>query len=211
MLAENNLEQVQRLQLLTETIMGVLSERQHQKTFEFVNVYLLLQEARELFAAEADLKGCEILKPKPIGDDRFPVIEMSRFDLGIAIKNIVHNAVKYSFHPAKGADKKRYVNIWGIWNSRNHQIYKINIQNYGVGISQEEIDKRLIFKAYYRGDKANDRRRTGAGFGLAHARQVIEDMHNGKIEVTSIPSDVGEGYQTTFTIYLPVIHTTQNK
>lgn len=206
LLATNNLEQVQRLQLLTETIMGVLSENKSKRTYEFVDLSVLLEDARELFMVEAAQKGCDILKPKAIGTEVFPEIEMSRFDLGIALKNIIHNAVKYSFHAARPNEKHRYVNIWGLWADSSHQVYKINIQNYGVGISPEEIEKRLIFYAYYRGEKANDRRRTGAGFGLAYARQVIEDMHNGKIEVSSIPSETGEGYLTTFTVYLPALH-----
>src|SRR5687768_2554172 len=124
----------------------------------------------------------------------------------------MHNAVKYSFRPVKGSSRNRFINVWGIWPTGSRQVYKINIQNYGVEISQEEIEKRLIFEPYYRGKKAGDRRRTGAGFGLSYARQVVEDMHHGRIDVSSVPAgekrpdSAGEAYITTFTISLPVIH-----
>lgn len=216
-LADNNIEQVLKLQLMTETIMGALpgvsDDREGAEiVFEFVNIGELLHEARKLFSAEAAFKGNDILEPKSIGSSAFPDIEMSRFHLGIAIKNIVHNSVKYSYRPSKGMDKNRFINIWGIWADSTHQVYKINIQNYGVGISQEEIEKRLIFEPYYRGKKASDRRRTGAGFGLAHARQVIEDLHRGKIMVTSLPTGneyaqkEDQPHVTTFTVFLPVFH-----
>ncbi len=218
-LAENIIEQVMRLQLFTETIMGCVPGISEEKDgasidFEYVNIGAILHDARNMFKAEAEFKGCDILEPKPIGDPQFPLIEMSPFHLGIAIKNIIHNAVKYSYRPVKGGTKNRFINIWGIWPSGTRQIYKINIQNYGVGISKEEIDKRLIFEPFYRGKKAGDRRRTGAGFGLAYARQVIEEVHHGKIDVTSVPSEdnpdgtPNEAHTTTFTICLPVVHNT---
>lgn len=221
-IAGSIIEKVMRLQLLTETIMqavpGVSEDRDGPPVvFELVNINDVLYEARKLFVAEAEFKGCDILEPKHIGDDQFPLIEMSRFHLGIALKNIVHNAVKYSYRPVKGSDKNRFINIWGIWAASSHQFYKLSIQNYGVGISQEEIDKRLIFEPFYRGKKAGDRHRTGAGFGLSYAREIIEEMHNGKISVTSVPaSENAEGkpdgaYITTFIITLPVLQVPKEK
>ena len=221
-LAENIIEQVMRLQLFTETIMGAVPGAYNESDgvpieFEYIPIEKLLSEACKMFKSEAKFKGCEILDPTHIGDDNFPVIEMSRFHLEIAIKNLVHNAVKYSYRPSKSGDKKRFIKIWGIWPVGNHQSYKISIQNFGVGISQQEIDKRLIFEPFYRGKKAGDRRRTGAGFGLSYSRQIIEEMHRGKITVTSVPAgDNPEGkpdepYLTTFTITLPVIQTTLRK
>lgn len=205
-MAKNNLAQAQRLQMMTETIMGVLVNPSSSRSFEFSNLYNVIEEARELFLVEASSKGCDILEPKAIGNEKkFPEIEMSRFEFSIAIKNILHNAVKYSFKSSRFSEKRRFINIWGIWVNNERNFYSVNIQNYGVGISAEEINKRLIFNKFYRGEKANDRRRTGAGFGLAYSRQIIEDVHHGRIEVTSIPSEYGEGYQTTFKITVPVI------
>ena len=97
----------------------------------------------------------------------------------------------------------RYIRIIGRWADADHQSYNVSIENYGVGIPQEEIDNGAIFAPYYRGVKASDRRRTGAGLGLAHARQIIEDLHNGAITVTS-KYVAGEAYLTTFTVTVPV-------
>jgi signal transduction histidine kinase len=201
-LSRHNLEQVQRLHMQSETIMLVLSERAAQRQFSMHSIYRPLREARELFKSEAEFKGCRILRPRPIGGP-FPDIEMLLLDLGIAIKNIIHNAVKYSFRPPPEQPTSRSVSIVGRWADQAHTQYTVAVQNYGVGISEEEITRRLIFEPYYRGEKAADRRRTGAGFGLAHARQVIEDLHHGQITVESKHVG-GSAYLTTFYITLPL-------
>ncbi len=182
--------------------MAVLSEQTPAREFSVHSIYRPLKAACEMFKSEAAAKGCDILEPEPIRS-RFPEIEMSLFDLTLAFKNIMHNAVKYSFRPPQGRDSNRYVRITGRWADKERQTYNISIENFGVGISEEEIEGRLIFQPYYRGEKASDRRRTGAGFGLAHARQIIEGLHHGSIEVTSEPMG-RDAYLTTFTVKLPI-------
>ncbi|HZY43637.1 MAG TPA: GAF domain-containing protein, partial [Anaerolineae bacterium] len=201
-LAGHTLEQVQKLHLLTETIMTVLSGQAPERALTIHSLYRPLKEACQMFESEAAAKGCDILDPRAIGS-RFPDIEMSLFDLTIAFKNLIHNAIKYSFKPPQKYAGQRYVRITGQWADPDRQAYAINIENYGVGIPPEEIDSRLIFRPYYRGAKASDRRRTGAGLGLAQVRQIIEEMHHGSIGVTSKPV-VGEAHLTTFTVTLPV-------
>ncbi len=201
-LASHTLRQVQQLHLLTETIMTVLSERTPTRLFSIHNLYRPLKDACKMFEREAAAKGCDILEPKPIGS-RFPDIEMSLFDLTLAFKNLVHNAVKYSFRPPRQLEGSRYIRIIGRWTDVEHHCYSVSIENYGVGIPQDEIDSGAIFLPYYRGAKASDRRRTGAGLGLAHVRQIVEDLHHGSIHVTSKPV-AGEAHLTTFTVILPV-------
>ena len=200
-IANHNMGQVLRLHLQTSTIMSVLSETIPERKFSSHSIYRPLKEACELFEMEAAHKRCDIYGPRTLAGN-FPTIEMSLFDLTIAFKNIIHNAIKYSFRPPAGFDKQRYIKVLGSWDN-DKQYYLVSVQNYGVGITQEEIDKRLIFQSFYRGLKSSDRRRTGAGFGLTHARQVIEDMHNGKIFVKSEPQG-GEAYLTTFTVRMPI-------
>ena len=202
-LSNHNLNQVLRLHLQTETIMAVLTEQTPSREFSVHSIYRPLKAASQMFESEAAAKGCNILDPQPI-NSHFPNIEMSLFDLGLAVKNLIHNAVKYSFEaPYNRKDTRRYVKIIGRWADNEQLYYSISIQNYGVGISPEEIEQRLIFQPYYRGKKASDRRRTGAGLGLAHARQIIEDLHHGTIEVTSKHLS-RKAYLTTFVVTLPI-------
>lgn len=202
-MAEHTLGQVLRLHLQTSTIMAVLSEASPERKFSLHSIYRPLKEASELFKMEATYKGCDIVGPYTSNNESFPVIEMSLFDLTIAFKNIVHNAIKYSFRPHRNSRTKRYIRIWGEIDSSDGAYYLVNIQNYGVGITKQEIVEGLIFRHFYRGVKSSDRRRTGAGFGLAHAKQIIEKMHHGKILVSS-DHQGGDAYLTTFTIKLPI-------
>lgn len=201
-IARHSMEQVLRLHMQTRTILAVLTEKNIRPTFAEHSIYRPLKEACEMFESEASQKGCDISGPKPIGEG-FPKIEMSLADLTIAFKNLIHNAIKYSFSPPARFETHRYVKIWGQWDN-DRRYYNISIQNYGVGIENDEIKKGLIFKPYYRGVRASDRHRTGAGFGLAYARQVIEDLHQGSISVTSVPQQAANAFLTTFVVRLPV-------
>ncbi len=200
-IAKHNLEQVLRLHMQTSTIMSVLSEQNFLRQFKEHSIFRPLKEACELFESEAAQNGCDILGPRA-REGGFPRIEMSLFDLTIAFKNIVHNAVKYSFRPPPNLAIHRTIKVWGEWDKEKKN-YLIFIQNYGVGISREEIEKRLIFEPFYRGEQSSVRKRTGSGFGLAHARQIIEDLHHGRIDVESMPQG-GDAYLTTFSIALPI-------
>ena len=68
---------------------------------------------------------------------------------------------------------------------------KISIQDTGVGMSAEEIDK--IFDPYYSTSDG------GIGLGLAITHTIVS-KHNGDILVSS-----SEGVGTTFTIFLPAV------
>lgn len=203
-IAKHNLEQVLRLHMQTSTIMSVLSDENPARQFSEHSIYRPLKEACELFETEATQKGCDILGPRARGGN-FPKIEMSLFDLTIALKNIVHNAVKYSFKPPKNLDIHRTIKVWGQYDKEKHGYYAVFIQNYGVEITQSEIESRSIFMPFVRGEKASDKRRIGAGFGLAHAKMIIEDLHNGIIDVSSVHQG-GEAFLTTFKISLPIKH-----
>ncbi|MCC6500578.1 MAG: GAF domain-containing protein [Anaerolineales bacterium] len=200
--AKHNLEQVLRLHMQASAIISVLSEQSSKRQFVKRSLYLPIKEACELFESEAAANGCNILEPRA-QEGNFPVIEMCVFDLTIAFKNIVHNAVKYSFRPPANKDLHRTIKISGQPERTRPGFYVISIQNYGVGINSHEIDKGLIFQPYYRGERATDRKRTGSGFGLAHARLVIEELHHGYIRATSIPQG-GNAFLTTFFVLLPI-------
>lgn len=100
-----------------------------------------------------------------------------------AVRNIVHNACKYS------KDKKADVSL-----SHDDNYIIIDVEDRGPGIPAEEL--KHIFQPFYRGSKYNNLI-TGTGLGLALAYHII-GLHKGHIQVQST---VGKG--STFTIYLP--------
>lgn len=99
---------------------------------------------------------------------------------------IMDNAVKYS------TDRNEvHVSI-----SSNAKDFEIVIQDFGEGISEEDIPK--IFNRFYRVDKARARTKGGNGLGLSIAKQLLES-YKGKIVSES---SLGQG--TIFRIYIPI-------
>ncbi|WP_321387605.1 HAMP domain-containing histidine kinase [uncultured Enterococcus sp.] len=100
---------------------------------------------------------------------------------------ILDNAVKYST-----TRKEVHVSI-----SKTFGEFEIAIQDFGEGISEEEINK--IFDRFYRVDKARARTKGGNGLGLSIAKKLIES-YKGRIDAESV---IGQG--TIFRIYIPII------
>ncbi len=97
------------------------------------------------------------------------------------------NAVKYS------TDRKEvHLSL-----SRGMNTVEIGIQDFGVGIPPEDIDR--VFDRFYRVDKARSRKKGGNGLGLSIAKRLVEGYH-GSI---TLESSVGAG--SIFRIILPIV------
>jgi signal transduction histidine kinase len=70
---------------------------------------------------------------------------------------------------------------------------EVAVSDTGAGIPEDQLP--LVFERFYRADKA--RTRSGAGLGLAIARQIAE-AHGGTIEAQSTP-----GTGSTFILRIP--------
>lgn len=101
-----------------------------------------------------------------------------------AVKNIVHNACKFS------QDNRAYLKL-----SFTRKSIRIIITDNGPGI--DEHDMKNIFQPFYRSNR-HESYISGAGLGLALAHRIIR-LHRGDIEVYS---KLGQG--TTFIISLPL-------
>ncbi|MHC5218214.1 HAMP domain-containing sensor histidine kinase [Enterococcus sp. LJL128] len=100
---------------------------------------------------------------------------------------ILDNAVKYS------TDRKEvHISI-----SRSFNEFEIAIQDFGEGITEEELKK--IFNRFYRVDKARARNKGGNGLGLSIAKQLVES-YKGRIDAESV---INQG--TIFRIYIPIV------
>ena len=103
-------------------------------------------------------------------------------DLVRALLNILHNAIKYSWERRPPAIAFVAVN-----GKVDKDWVYIQIENWGVPITEEEIQQGLIYKVGYRGINSSDRRRPGTGLGLYDSLKVIE-KHKGEMVITSQPS-----------------------
>ena len=95
--------------------------------------------------------------PQEICDKYMPWLEMVPLQLELAFKNLVHNAVKYSYKRIPSGPA-RFVEVRCRLVSR--RFYEIAISNYGIGILENEIVKGLIWRPRYRGALSADRNRS---------------------------------------------------
>jgi len=113
------------------------------------------------------------------------ILRFSKVKMSQVIINIVKNAINYT--------DSGFVNIQGVKENGN---YVIRIQDSGIGIKKDK--QELIFKRFYRVDKARSRDSGGSGLGLSISKNVIL-KHKGTISVES-----KEDNGSTFTIALPI-------
>jgi signal transduction histidine kinase len=102
------------------------------------------------------------------------------------LRALISNAVRYT-------DPGGTVRIR---NERNGNEAWISIEDTGIGIPVESLDK--IFDRFYRVDEARSRTHGGSGLGLSIARWIAE-AHHGSISVQSTP-----GMGSCFTVHLPL-------
>lgn len=109
----------------------------------------------------------------------------SRRDLGLAIRNLLDNAIRHT--PDGGAVDVRL--------RRDNGDAVVEVIDSGEGIPKRELPR--IFERFYRVDTARARATGGTGLGLAIVRHVVEG-HGGSVQVES---ELGQG--STFRLRLP--------
>jgi two-component system sensor histidine kinase KdpD len=127
---------------------------------------------------EHHLDGHQVLERVP--EDL--VVEADRDLIGLALRQLLDNAIKYS--PATATIEVA---------ARNNGATEIAVRNSGTTIPDRE--QARIFERFYRGGHA--RQVPGTGMGLAIVQEIIR-AHGGTLRVTSTP-EAG----TTFTMMLP--------
>ena len=123
--------------------------------------------------------------------------------LKAAVINLIDNAIKYSYD-----DREIVV----VLNEEPRGTLTLTVENYGVGIPEPDLPR--IFEPYFRSHvKDKKGARKGSGIGLAIVRHAVEIVHQGKVDVVSIPprdkppslsaAEVAEyPHKTTFTMIL---------
>lgn len=113
-------------------------------------------------------------------------VKIDEINLKELLVNLIANATKYT--PKKGEIK--------ISAKEEEENILVEIQDTGIGVSPENIDK--IFQEFYRADNAKAIERDGTGLGLPIAKQIVQN-YGGSIWVES----EGEGMGSKFCFRLP--------
>ncbi len=142
----------------------------------------LLQEAASVVEPQATMKRIELRQE--LSPLYLPVLADKDLLLQAAI-NLLSNAVKYTPEGGTVTLRSRLADEGVIFE----------VADTGVGLSPEDCER--IFERFYRVEK-NKEMAPGTGLGLPLAKHIVEDVHRGKLSVTS---RLGEG--STFRVLLP--------
>ncbi len=93
------------------------------------------------------------------------------------VRNLVSNAIKYSFPKGVIEISARVTNIG------DHEFAKISIRDSGVGISEDVLSN--LFSSDKSVSTKGTENEIGTGFGLLLCKEFV-DIHNGMIEVSSV-------------------------
>ena len=158
-------------------------------------------ESQDPTPGEFDLEEVVISEVKPFvtsarrKDIEFSVrttpaaVRGSSAELGLAIRNLCDNALRYTEEGGRIA----------VTLARRNGEAALTVADTGVGIPGRDLGR--IFERFYRVDVARSRRTGGTGLGLAIVKHVAE-RHGGRVMVESL---LGEG--STFVLQIPLAAT----
>ena len=178
------LEEVVLLERLVEDLrlLSLAEARQLPLHVEQVNVADLLEDTYRSFVREA--RAQEVQLSVEVAEDTASItVDPQRMQQ--IFGNLVANSLRHT--PAGGRIELRA--------ERRSDGVTIMVRDTGRGIAAADLPH--IFDRFWRGDKARSRQGSGAGLGLAIARQLVE-AQGGRIEASSTL-----GHGTTFRIDLP--------
>jgi len=175
----------ERLQRLVENLLnfGRMEAGAEEYRFEALEPGTLVNDIAEEFGEKVREKGYCL---ETDAGSRLPSIRGDREALGVAVWNLLDNAVKYS------PDSRR---VWIETGQEGNEV-AIRVRDQGVGIAASE--QKEIFKKFVRSGAAKAAGIKGTGLGLAMAERIVS-AHGGRIRLASQP-----GAGSTFTILLPV-------
>jgi two-component system, OmpR family, phosphate regulon sensor histidine kinase PhoR len=154
--------------------------------FGFVKLGDLLRVMGNSLRAQAEGQGLTFQLQVP---DNLPSIQGDKDLLGVAITNLITNAIKYT--PAGGRIS--------ILAAEEEGGIRLEVSDTGLGIPEEFQQK--AFERFARSEQEEVQQKSGSGLGLSLVKEIA-DIHDGRIELTST---VGQG--STFRIWLPVRET----
>lgn len=173
-----------KLTRLVRNILDFSKIEEGKKEYDFVETDLAQLVAQQLENFKKDKLQREINVQAEIAEN-LPRLSVDQDALSQAFGNLLDNAVKFS----------RDLKEIGIVVKKDEENVIIEVQDKGIGVSQNELDK--IFDKFYRGKNAVRQSVEGAGLGLTLVKHIVE-AHGGRI---SVESKLGEG--ATFSLIIP--------
>lgn len=125
-------------------------------------------------------------------DENLPLMKVIPQDLSRAVLNIMNNAC-YALYSKSKVTPVGFEPVISVDLRREGDLIKLCIEDNGIGMPEEIRDK--VFSAFFTTKPVGE----GTGLGLSITKSIIEEKHNGKIELES-----KEGEFTRFTFLIPI-------
>jgi two-component system, OmpR family, sensor histidine kinase CiaH len=183
-LLSSNLEEVNKLQILTDSLLMSAKISRARNNFEKIKLNDITDDAVSKLKGLSKQKGVVISKNISniyLDGDRKSLTEL--------LVILLDNSIKYS-------NNNSSVNITAKQSGNN---VSISVQDFGTGIPEDDLP--FVTERFFRVDKSRTKTNVpGFGLGLSIAKIIVE-KHNGSFKIDSI-LDKG----TTVTINLPINH-----
>jgi signal transduction histidine kinase len=189
-LLENNIEDVNKLQLLSDALLQLAQyERPSGHThFEKVVLTTVIKKAIKQVQPIAKAKDIRMTFENESTPEDEHVVG-NPYGLHDLFVILLDNAVKYS--PEKSTVSLKLSSIGSV-----EKMLEVVVKDEGSGISEKDLPH--IFQRFYRADTARSKDSVGGyGLGLSIAKKIVA-VHGGTM---TVESEVGQG--TTFTVQLP--------
>lgn len=155
---------------------------------EPLSVTLLIEEQLGMIKGYADEKNINLIRQSPIVLEQ---VEADKDMLSQVVVNLLSNAVKYT--PAGGS-----ITVTSEVDETIGAV-RVKVIDTGVGIPADAVEH--VFDKFYR-VKSNNKMAKGTGLGLNLVKQIVENIHGGRVFVKST---VDQG--STFGFELPLLKT----
>ncbi len=165
-----------RLEAMSIRLLDIMVARHGSVDFQKVPAQNIFQYLHDMFQNNENMKFIYEYNKNTVWAESNLIITV--------MINLLDNACKAS-------DPGSTILVKGIQEESG---YRFIVQDYGIGISQDEIKK--ITQAFYMVDKSRARSLNGAGLGLSLCSEILS-LHDSKLEITSI---LGEGTSISFVL-----------
>ena len=174
---------VARLMRIADDFLGITTLKAGAQILntESASMQLLLDDV--LAEMKPEIEAMRLSIDFPHDRDSWPMVMIDIKQTREVLLIIIENAVRYN-------------EIGGtihISNSVVDGMYKMTIENTGIGLAAEET-KNVFGKLFYRGDRAKAAHPVGMGIGLSVARSIMRAYHG---DITIESKGVGHGAKVT--------------
>ncbi|GGJ91952.1 sensor histidine kinase [Parabacteroides faecis] len=126
-------------------------------------------------------------------DDTLQLVKVIPQDFSRAVLNLMNNACYAVFNKSKGATETPYKPTIKVSLKKDGDKVRLTIEDNGSGITDEVKEK--LYTPFFTTKPLGE----GTGLGLSITKSIIEQKHNGTIELESHPNEF-----TRFTITIPI-------